>query len=377
LDLDESAESVAMYLTAAYLDGESGRKVGQRLHILDLDRRLHGVTPCLQDQRVKTLLRGLYVGDPVGEGRSWYDPLYLELTCAMVDACRSPSIHDRRAHAAQLLRDATGLGTCALARIAWQQIHLTSTQLQITVTTKVGRGQPTSKTHVVPSRPGSRDCPVAALRVLRALQSGPLLFGTSSPATNIVRVGEYLRQQDPLVGAPARKRDAALLLIGYSAGLRTGEARTLRQGDVQAHDRGLAIAIAGRKRMTYLPSALNPAYDPSTVWAQWLETMRGHDRLGDGEWAFPQCSFSRIWTKPIGDQGLNFVVHQRSEQAQMRGRYAWSSLRTGMMRAALRDGHPAFLVASHADLDSLASVQRHEAREALLGGVNVAARLGL
>src|SRR3954453_19179596 len=69
LALDESAESVAMYLTAAYLDGESGRAVGQRLHILDLDRRLQGMTPWLQDQAVKTLLRGMYVRDPVGEWR--------------------------------------------------------------------------------------------------------------------------------------------------------------------------------------------------------------------------------------------------------------------------------------------------------------------
>lgn len=104
--------------------------------------------------------------------------------------------------------------------------------------------------------------------------------------------------------------------------------------------------------------------------------MRDHDRVGDDQPAFRQVSFSRVWRQPLTPAGLNYLVHQRCEQARLDGKYTFTSLRVGMMRAAIRADERRHNIASHADLRSLNSVRRHEDRELLMRS-NVAGMLGL
>ncbi|WP_162599749.1 hypothetical protein [Nocardioides solisilvae] len=92
--------------------------------------------------------------------------------------------------------------------------------------------------------------------------------------------------------------------------------------------------------------------------------------------AFPTCNYSVIEGRALAAQGLNRVIRARCAEAELRGRYAWTSLRSGMMRTALRQDAPAWAVAYQSDLSSLGSVERHERRENLLRR-NVAGQLGL
>jgi hypothetical protein len=151
----------------------------------------------------------------------------------------------------------------------------------------------------------------------------------------------------------------------------------MRQRDVDTHDRGLVVSIPGRRRLTYLPSAPAHAYDPAEAWSAWLQQLEaGGLRHPDGL-AFHATNFSVIVEKGMAEGGLNRLVHQRAEQAGVTGRFAWTSLRTGMMRTAVRDGVRSHVIALHADLISLGSVQRHDRRETLLSDRNVAGKRGL
>lgn len=152
---------------------------------------------------------------------------------------------------------------------------------------------------------------------------------------------------------------------------------SLRQQDVQTHDLGLVLSIAGRERLTYLPSHPDPAYDPPTAWSAWFSCMSSLDRLNPHGLAFPATNFSIIFRKGLTEAGLNGVIQRRTDEAEFAGRYVWTSLRTGMIRTAIRNGVQPHVIAAHADLTSLSSVMRHERRENLLGERSIAARLGL
>ena len=179
LDLDETAESVTLYLTSLLDQGLPVRRIRERLQLLDLDRRLRGLVAWHQDPDVRTFLRGLFANRPVGANRGHYDPLYLELVHAMVDACRAPSDDQRRALAARILRERLELTTATMARLRWSDVRLGKHRTEVDVTTKVGRGTATASTHFLNARVGHPDCPVAAIRALRPLGGGEFILGSN------------------------------------------------------------------------------------------------------------------------------------------------------------------------------------------------------
>ncbi|QSR33387.1 hypothetical protein CFI00_0135 [Nocardioides sp. S5] len=376
-DLGDIAEALTLYLTTLLDEGLPTRAIWERLHLLDLDRRLRGLAPWHRQPDVQTFLRGLFSDRPVGDRHSHYDPLYLELVHAMVDACRVSTPDQRRALAASIVQGRLGLSAAAMARLRWRDVQIGTHQVQIRLATKVGRGAAVAQTHSLDASFGDTRCPVAAIRSLRSLGGGEFVFGANGRSIDVNRLGRLLKSGGQDASAPAQRRDPALLLIGYAAGLRTGEALHLRQRDVDTQDRGLVVSVPGRRRLTYLPSAAAPAYDPATAWSTWLQQLEtGGLRHPDGL-AFHATNFSVIFEKGLAEVGLNRLVHQRAEEAGLTGRFAWTSLRTGMIRTAVRDGVRSHVIASHADLVSLGSVQRHERRETLLSDRNVAGKLGL
>ncbi|NYE38023.1 hypothetical protein F4692_003168 [Nocardioides cavernae] len=376
-DLEDTAETLTLYLTTLLDDQTPTWAIRGRLQLLDLDRRLRGLAPWHQHQDVRTFLRGLFSHRPVGDRHSHYEPLYLELVHALVDACRVPSADQRRALAARMLRERLGLGAATMARLRWSDVDIGKDQVQLRLVTKVGRGEPVVVSRSLGAAVGDARCPVAAIRALRPLGGGEFVFGTSGRPLDINRLGRLLRPGGAGGSTPAQGRDRALLLIGYAAGLRTGEALSLRQRDVVSHDRGLVLSIQGRRRLTYLVSATDRAHDPATAWSTWLDELEMHGLRDPNGLAFRATNFSVIFEKGMAEVGLNRLVHQRAEEAGLTGRFAWTSLRTGMIRTAVRDGVRSHIIASQADLISLGSVQRHERRETLLSDRNVAGRLGL
>ena len=137
------------------------------------------------------------------------------------------------------------------------------------------------------------------------------------------------------------------------------------------------LAITGRRRLTFLPSAPGAAYDPCAVWMTWLRILDEHGQRDPDGFAFRATNFSVVFAKGMHESGLNRMIHQRANEAGLTGRYVWTSLRSGMIRTAIRDQIRVYRVAAQADLTSLTAVQRHERRENLLGEGSIAGRLGL
>lgn len=386
--LDQGVAAVSLYL-AALADDETGPAVRRRLQYLDLVRRLGGCAPWSADPDVRALLRGLHSERPIGTPAPGHvDPLYVELVHALIDATYVPTIHQRRAAAALILHASTGLPATALTRLTWDQVRLTRRQVVITVDRRVGRGVPTQGSWKLGALPDDPACPVASLLPLRgggyvlvdkpALWDEARLRGSLKP---FVRQSNAegalgLALSEVSQGSPPRLRDRALLTLGYAAALRTHEAMNLRRNDIAVSEGGLVLKVAGRRSEVTVPSAADPRYDPVRAWLAWVARMDRQSRAAPEAPAFPTCNYEVIETRALAAQGLNRVIHSRCAEAELRGRFAWTSLRIGMMRTALRADAAEWVIARQADLVSLGSVARHERRENLLRR-NVAGLLGL
>jgi hypothetical protein len=172
-------------------------------------------------------------------------------------------------------------------------------------------------------------------------------------------------------------RDSALLLVSWTAALGTDDARRLRQGDIRRVDRGLLLRVPGRaEAWTAVPAARDAAPCPAAAWDQWHDLLDRLELTGDHLPAFMQVSGSVVKHRPIAQQGLNRLVRQDCALAELRGHWAFTSLRTGFIRTAIRSGAPEHIVARQAGLSALHSVSTHARRELLVRD-NVAGRVGL
>ena len=172
---------------------------------------------------------------------------------------------------------------------------------------------------------------------------------------------------------PQQTRDRALITIAFAAALRPFEAMALTPDQVTATSEGLLVDLPNRRYPTFLPRTGDLSC-PLEAWQGWVVDL---NRSGiQPKFAFLQVQGRKIWRFPLTSRGLNHLIHQRCEQALLTGHYSFTSLRTGWIRGALREGVPEHRVAARADLTSLQSVGRHEHRENLLRD-NVASGLGL
>lgn len=387
-DLDQGVAAVSLYL-AALADDETGPALRRRLQHLDLVRRLGGCAPWSADPDVRALLRGLHGERPIGTPAPGHvDPLYVELVHALVDATWVPTVHQRRAAAAIILHASTGLPASVLTRLTWDQVRLTRRQVVVTVDRRVGRGAPTQRSWRLGALPKDHTCPVASLL---SLHGGRYVLADKPAVWDEARLRRsldpYVRNRDTgdavslallevSQASPTRVRDRALLLLGYGAGLRTYEAANLRLRDVIVKEGALVLRVAGRRSEAIVPSVADPRHDPVRAWLDWVARLGGQARAVPEAPAFPSCNYAVIEARALAAQGLNRVIRTRCVEAQLRGRFAWTSLRIGMIRTALQADTAEWVVARQADLVSLGSVARHERRENLLRR-NVAGRLGL
>ena len=94
--------------------------------------------------------------------------------------------------------------------------------------------------------------------------------------------------------------------------------------------------------MTYLPSAPDAAYDPGTAWIEWLTFMEQRGLCDPDSPAFRATNFSVAFTKGMRESGLNYMIRQRAREAGVVGRYVWTSLRSGLIRTAIRNDERAY-----------------------------------
>lgn len=401
LGVPPSDEAVALYLTDL-LDNEnvSGRGVRVRLQRLDVAARLAGREPWSTHADVRTYLRGLHKEAEL-RGNQRADPLYQELVYALVDELHVLDHDALRSRAAILIANFSGLPVSLLCRLWWRDVEFRQDAAHISLPTYIRPGQRPQGTVIVPTRNDGL-CPVKALRDLKAAagRNDALVFASRWGHCDPDKIGAMVKmlsarpdrpRRHPVRASTARltrvlrqvdrpgrqeSRDQALILIGYGAALRGIEAIRLRQRDVSVTPQGLVLAIRGRQHLTGVPNSEEPDRCPRQAWITWRAALAEAGKASPEFPAFLQVSGDAVWAKPLSHTGLNYVIHQRGDQARLTGDYAWTSLRSGYIRTAVRAGVPAHAIASHVDLRSLGSVLRHERREQILR-TSVAGQLGL
>ena len=370
----------------------SGKRLRTELQRLDSSARLSGRDPWTANADIRRYMRGVYAALPL-EDAELSEPLYKEHVPILVSATVAPTLTQLRDVALALTAHATRLPAAVLTRLEWHQVQFTRESVAFSLSMRRTSGPLIHSTIEIAARPDSL-CVVKALQRLRRNigYTNSYVFASPFGSSDLSRIktvvsqakgahqgeegsSELLRALVTRIRAPGpqQTRDRALITMSFAAALRPFEAMSLTPDQVTSTSEGLLVDLPNRRDATFLP----PTGDltcPLDAWQDWVADV---DRSGtQPKFAFLQVQGRRVWSFPLTSRGLNYLVHQRCEQALLTGQYSFTSLRTGWIRGALREGVAEHRVAAHADLTSLQSVGRHEHRENLLRG-NVASRLGL
>ncbi len=388
-----------LYLTLRAELGADARSISRTVAALDAAARERGEPRWSTDEGVDRWLRGFLKGTPYGRTGERAAPLYREQVLALAEVCLEPTRQQRLQVAAVVLANETGLPASALTRLRWRDVRLRAASVEMRSPGFERRGPRGFDTITLKAADGLA-CPVTTLRALRGTGAPYVLDGQGTDTTDRQRVGGYLKplprparggyrrrerlDQDALntlvdgllAPGPQASRDIALLTVSHGAALRGREAIALTQGDIRFHGPTLKITVPDRREPIYLPSQPGAPACPVTAWTTWRKHLTHQNRVGAGQRAFLRVSGSKIWDRPMVPAGLNYVISQRIEQAQLSGDYAYTSLRVGAMRGWIRDGRRELFVARDAGLLSLSAVERHERRETLLSH-SVAGMVGL
>jgi integrase len=401
--ISPSPEAVTLYLTHLLDTGRvHGRGLRYRLQLLDLHARLSGAPVPSADRDLRRYLRGLHREASLASPEKGVDPLHAETLRAVLDAVGRPLPQQVRDVALLLLADASGLPDAVLVALRWDQIRFRPAAVDVTAPGTPVRGHRGCSPLTVPAHDGPT-CPRRALLAWRHA-SGPAqqpIFGIDGAAALMDNARAVLRLLGPpprpadigrprthpeqlnglarglLAPRPRAVRDTALLLIAWTAALGTDDARQLRQADVRREARGLLIRVPGRAQpWAAVPASRGTAPCPASAWDRWHELLSDHGLADDRLPAFTQISGTVVKPGRIGEQGLNRLVQQDCVRADLRGEYAFTSLRSGFIRTAVRSGAPEHVVARQAGLAALHSVGTHARREMLVSD-SVARLVGL
>ena len=128
------------------------------------------------------------------------------------------------------------------------------------------------------------------------------------------------------------KRDAAIVLLGYSAALRVGELAALRRPDVKLIRTGLRLYVRGKQ--VELQAASDPEVDPAAALKAWLKA----GRIDDGAIFRPvAASGLRTNRDRMSGQAVSAVVAARGAAAGISG-VTGLSLRAGYQATAKAGG---------------------------------------
>ena len=136
--------------------------------------------------------------------------------------------------------------------------------------------------------------------------------GETLPAGRSIARGELQALMDACVSDPsaAGVRDAAIIGLLYSCGLRVGELCAMDLDDYDPESGELAIRVAkrGRQRLTHV---INGAAD---ALADWMG-LRGTDA---GALFFPVRKGGHVWPGRLSPQAVNAMLQRRAGQASVK-----------------------------------------------------------
>lgn len=191
---------------------------------------------------------------------------------------------------------------------------------------------------------------------------------------------------DP-AGDPAEARDAALILLGYTAALRRSDLAALdlddltvtaeglevrvRRSKTDQHGDGVSVGVAGDEH------GRCPAAD---AWTAWVAHLRAA-----GVWrgpAFRPVHRSRAGTATIrptrlSGRSINTIVARRAAAAGLDGDYGSHSLRRGLATEAIAAGVPEHAVMRHGRWRSATTMRSYVAEAERFAADNPTRHLGL
>jgi integrase len=206
----------------------------------------------------------------------------------------------------------------------------------------------------------------AVLRVLAGIGRQPTVRPTRRrDALSPTDLETILARLDPGESL-ADARDAALLLIGWNAGLRTDDLARLDITDiVVVPDQGLIVHLRRSKSdqtgagatlgLTAADESGDPL-DPVPAWVRWRNRLASHGLHTGPAWRGIDRYGRRPRATRMTTKSINLIVTRRAADAGLKGDIGGHSLRRGMATSALAAGAPKDRVQQHGRWRSAASM---------------------
>lgn len=133
--------------------------------------------------------------------------------------------------------------------------------------------------------------------------------------------------------SPAGRRDRAVLLVGYAAGLRPAELTALRGADIRLVPAGLSLQL--ERGRVVVPFGSRPELCAVRAWKRW----RADTGPGSGPAFRPVDRHSHVLAVSLGPKAIGRLVRRAATRAGLaRDGYTGLSLRRGMVLAAGQRG---------------------------------------
>ncbi len=176
--------------------------------------------------------------------------------------------------------------------------------------------------------------------------------GRATPTTPLA-IDDLRQMSDRLPDTLTGRRDRALLLLGYGAGLRPGEIAQLDAEAVRLVPGGLRVEMARGRVLVPFGSA--PELCAVTAWTRWSAAAH----LGDGP-AFRAVDRHGHLGAGLGPKAVTRVVRRAADAAGLDpARYRGLSLRRGMVAAATEHGVSDARIMAHTGHRSRRLVRRY------------------
>lgn len=162
----------------------------------------------------------------------------------------------------------------------------------------------------------------------------------------------------------ADARDAALLLIGWKAALRTDDLHHLDLGDITTTDDGLLVHLrrsktdqAGTGRTVAITTtAPDDPLDAVAAWVRWRNHLSAHAFHTGPTWRAIDRYGRRPRPARLTTKALDAIIARRADAAGLVGDYGGHSLRRGFATSALAGGATERAVQRHGRWRSPASM---------------------
>ncbi len=175
----------------------------------------------------------------------------------------------------------------------------------------------------------------------------------------------------PSTRAHSRKRDRALLLLGFAGAFRRSELVGLNIGDVEFTDEGIVVHLRrsktdqeGQGRKIGIPQLPHSDACPVRALRAWLDAAG----IDSGPLFRPVAVGGRIQADRLSDRAVALVVKRSLPAGREAGRFAGHSLRAGFVTSAACGGASVKAIMRQTGHRSLETVMRYMRDASLFRG---------